>query len=87
MLGDRQRPAIRAERMCPAPAELVPEGRLPVGHAPDAQREPLSEAEQEPVVGAEEQVLLQERARGDAPDLLVVGEAADADDPPASARA
>ena len=82
LLGDRQRPAIRAEPMCPAPAELVLEGRLPVGHAPDAEREPLSEAEQESVVGAEEQVLLQERARADVPDLLVVGEAADADDAP-----
>ena len=81
MLADRQLPAVRAERMRPAPAGLVPEGRLPVGHAPHAQRVPFAEAEQEPLVGAEEQVFPRDRSRGDAPDLPVVGDAADADDP------
>ena len=83
LLADRQLPAVRAESIRqPAAGWLVAEDRLPVGHAPHVQRAPGCDAEQEPLVGAEIQVIpVEEWARGDAPDLPIVGETADADEP------
>src|ERR1700722_9993110 len=81
MPGDRQASAVWAESMRATSAEFVSESWFPVGNPPHAQRVPFAKADQEAFVGTEEQVFPQNRSRDDAPDLLVVGDTADTDDP------
>src|SRR5262249_15579315 len=80
LLRDGENPAIRAERMRPASKDFFVEGRLSVRRAPDAQRKPVGESDQEATIGAEVQVFRQERARGNPANLLISRETADGDD-------
>src|SRR5262249_53116367 len=80
-LADRQAPAVRAECVRPASAQLVTQGRFPVGHVPHPQPIAVSQRKQESLIGTEVQVLSQDGFRSNALDLSIVGDSADADGP------
>src|SRR5207248_17381 len=79
--ADRQAPAVGAEGVRLAVTDLVVNDPPAVGHAPEAQHLSYLEAEEELLVGAEVQTFSHDRPRGDAANLPVVGDRADADGP------